>query len=159
VLPQRAALPGHRNWSLGLHCGGSTSTTRLKSRKAFTLIELVVVIVIIGILVALAGFAYQSVVTTARSTAAVNLAVQFNKSYQAAMASGHDEDAALDAAYSDLPPNSGAFLYHVGQATVITPTGQATVTDPDGIQSEDLACAILPTDGSDPGSVMAGECP
>ena len=57
--------------------------TRLKNAKAFTLIELIVVIVIIGILVAIAAVAYNSIITNSKKSAAEFSASQVAKIIQA----------------------------------------------------------------------------
>ena len=53
--------------------------TRLKNAKAFTLIELIVVIVIIGILVAIAAVAYNAIIDNAKKSGAETSAAQVAK--------------------------------------------------------------------------------
>ena len=53
--------------------------SRRRVLRGFTLIELVVVIVVVAILASLAAFAYTSLVSNARTEAAVQMANQLKK--------------------------------------------------------------------------------
>lgn len=57
--------------------------SKLKQMKGFTLIELIVVVIIIGVLAAIATVAYNQFVGQSRSAAAVSNAVQLRKAIDA----------------------------------------------------------------------------
>lgn len=76
--------------------------------KAFTLIELVVVIVILGLLAAVAAFAYSRFTTDARSFAIDTTVTQFSRAYNASLASGSTPQVALADASNGLGSGSSA---------------------------------------------------
>jgi prepilin-type N-terminal cleavage/methylation domain-containing protein len=68
---------------------------RFRKTRAFTLIELIVVIVIMGILVAIGAFAYNAIIKSSRADAVSKVASQVAKTIQA-------HSAANQTAYADI---------------------------------------------------------
>lgn len=86
------------------------------SKRAFTLIELVIVIVILGILAGLGAFAYQNFITDSRSTAMKTTVEQFARSYSGSLVASNNPATALAAA------NNDATTINVTTAGSTTPT-------------------------------------
>lgn len=84
--------------------------------KAFTLIELVIVIVIIGVLAGIAAFAYQNFANDARSTSTSALVTQFAKSYTGSRAAGQNDTQAFNGAVSDA--GNGATITRITKPAV-----------------------------------------
>lgn len=74
-------------------------------RRAFTLIELVVVIIIIGVLAGIAAFAYTQVRANANERSQIQTIENFAKSYNGALASGLTPAAAYTSATGELGSN------------------------------------------------------
>lgn len=75
---------------------------KITTTKAFTLIELVVVIVILGLLAALGAFTYTTIADNARTEAMDKHLAQFNTSYSGAITLGQTPQEAFEAASRDL---------------------------------------------------------
>lgn len=124
---------------------------RTRPRKAFTLLELIVVIVILGILAALAIPTFSAVIQKARQSNVDNTAAALGR-----------EVAAL-AAFDNAAPNSNSSYGNTAIGDL--PSGYTAVWDPspnrievtntaDGVS----ACLTLGTQPGHPGSVASGTC-
>ena len=104
-----------------------------RSKKAFTLLELIVVIVVLGILAALAVPSFTTVKDTAADKVAYQNAESIARAAEAAAAfgGGHATDADIDAAGAELTGNGSASYSSATNTVSVTvngTTGSAVIT-------------------------------
>jgi len=141
---------------------------RIRKSKAFTLIELIVVVIIIGVLAMIASVAYNQFVTQARDKAVLTSAAEVAKAINAAASqAGTSPDAQIngDAAASPAIPAAtyAGTLFTVGGIKVnVTGLGTPTTTPPATIlitQGNSKACVTGGPTTADTASSKAGTCP
>ena len=94
---------------------------KIRTRKAFTLLELTVAIVVLGILAALAVPTFSSVITAASNKTAIASAEAWGREVQTNMALNMSESAAVAAANADSTltgTDLGTYQATVGSLTV-----------------------------------------
>jgi len=141
---------------------------RIRKSKAFTLIELIVVVIIIGVLAMIASVAYNQFVTQARDKAVLTSAAEVAKAINAAAAQvgtspdtqikgGTDPSGATITAASYATPN---FVVGGIKVTVIGLTFPATTTPATILitQGNSVACVTGGAAVADSASSKAGTC-
>ena len=135
------------------------ASTRLgrRRRAAFTLIELIVVVIIIGILATIGAVAYNTFVGQSRNTALLASATSLSRAVTASAAKNDlSPDGAASAAWAG--GGQSALLSTLGASyagTIAYTPGFLDVTDPNGARH---ACITLPTSVGPTPTVALGAC-
>lgn len=100
-----------------------------KINKGFTLIELIITIVVVGVLAGVAIAGYQAVTSEAEDAAIEATADSFQREMRALMAFGLSADAAYTAASADLSGHTPSVTDVAGDAEVVEATDTITITN------------------------------
>jgi prepilin-type N-terminal cleavage/methylation domain-containing protein len=138
----------------------ASDPTPRQRRKGFTLIELIVVIVIIGILATIAVVGFSALISTTRQAAVEKSAQAFDREYLAMLAyetgvDGWDDPNSVN--YADLSDVADEVMAGSTGATALASVDAAadTVTfTKDG----KTACIVLSTDPATPSTLTPGVC-
>lgn len=131
------------------------STAGLRNRaRGFTLIEIMIVVVIIGVLSAFAFPAYQSYVLKSRRADAKNAVLDMASRQERYLSMNNKySDAAADLGYSALPlaVNASGTSYYslsvtVSAASSTAPAGFIAKATPTGVQQKDTECYTFQVD-------------
>ena len=163
-------MASHPAASSRQHSSGDTTTVWTRTRQAFTILELIVVIVILGILALLAIPTFNAVIGRAKDSNVHSAAASFDRNVralaafdQAAPNRGADVitaarelfDVSMRATAGSGPAGASPAGNTVGSDTS---TINATVARVQFTQDDATVCLTLGTASGAPGTVVAGGC-